>query len=164
MLAVDDLIVAGDAIVGELRLASIDDLRAALQQAGRVPGATSLRSALEEIRPGSRSPGETRLRLLLTRNGFREPALNHDVIADGHWVACVDLAYPAERVAIEYDSDLHRTDPAAYRKDLTRSERLKDVGWWPIRATAFDIGSGADEFLTRVRRLLGAGAGAGHRP
>jgi hypothetical protein len=164
VLTLDDLIVAGDALVGELRLATVDELRAAVDRAGRVRGARTLRAALDEVRPGSRSPGETRTRLVLTRNGLPEPELNHDVVVSGRWVACVDLAYPETRVAIEYDSDLHRTDADAYRKDLTRSERLKDVDWWPVRSTAFDVGAGSTEFVARVRRLLAAGMSGTHRP
>ncbi|MFZ7088232.1 endonuclease domain-containing protein [Curtobacterium sp. RRHDQ10] len=164
LLDVDDLVIAADAVVGELRLARLEHLHGAVARAPGVRGVRNLRAALVDARTGSRSPGETRLRLVLTRGGLPEPERNLDVVVAGRRIACVDLAYPAARLAIEYDSDLHRTDPAAYRKDLTRSERLKDVGWWVIRATAFDVGVGAPEFLARVRRLLRAGSGVGHRP
>lgn len=162
MLTLDELIIAGDALVGWLGWATVDELVQAVSRRRGLRGVVKLRRALAEIRPGSRSPGETRARLALVRRGLPEPALNHDVVVDGRWIACVDLAYPAARVAIEYESDLHRTDPATFRKDLTRGERLKDVDWWLVRATADDVGRGIDRFVQRVRRLLDVGYRAPH--
>lgn len=162
MLTLDELIIAGDALVGWLGWATADELVRAVSRRRGLRGVVKLRRALAEIRPGSRSPGETRARLALVRHGLPEPALNHDVVVDGRWIACVDLAYPAARVAIEYESDLHRTDPATFRKDLTRGERLKDVDWWLVRATADDVGRGIDRFVQRVRRLLDVGYRAPH--
>lgn len=162
MLTLDELIVAGDALVGWLGWATLDELAQAVRRRRGIRGIVKLRLALDEIRRGSRSPGETRTRLALVRRGLPEPALNHDVVVDGQWVACVDLAYPHARVAIEYESDLHRTDPAAFRKDLTRGEHLKDVDWWLVRATADDVAHGVDRFVHRIRRLLEAGARGAH--
>jgi very-short-patch-repair endonuclease len=96
------------------------------------------------------------------RRGLPEPALNHDVVVDGRWIACVDLAYPEARVAIEYESDLHRTDPGTFKKDLTRGEFLKDVDWWLVRSTADDVGRDVERFVWRIRRLLTAGATGPH--
>jgi hypothetical protein len=159
MLTVDELVISGDAVVGELRLSTTEALRAAVEARPGARGTRRLRQALEEVRPGSRSPGETRLRLVLTRGGLPHPELNHDVVHRGRWVARVDFAYPAERLAIEYESDLHRTDAAAYRKDITRGERLKDAGWWLARATALEVGPHQDEFVRRIDHLLTLRAG-----
>lgn len=162
MLTLDELVIAGDALVGWLGWATIDELRAAVRRRRGMRGVRRLRAALAEIRTGSRSPGETRARLVLVHNGLPEPALNHDVIMDGEWIARVDLAFPRERVAIEYESDLHRTDPATFKKDLTRGEHLKDVDWWLVRITADDVGRHVGRFVDRVRRLLHAGASGAH--
>jgi len=154
LLSRDELIVVGDALIGWLGWCDHDELLAAARRYRGARGIRKVRAALAEIRPGSRSPGETRLRLALTRRGLPQPALNHDVVAEGRWIACVDLAYPEARVAIEYESDLHRTDERAFRKDLTRGEHLKDVGWWLVRATADDVGPAVEAFVARVRRLV----------
>ena len=98
----------------------------------------------------------------LLRRGLPEPRLNHDVVVAGRWIACVDLAYPEARVAIEYESDLHRSDPRTFRKDLTRGEHLKDADWWLVRATADDVGPLAEAFAQRIRRLLAAGTDGRH--
>jgi len=162
MLTLDELIIAGDALVGWLGWATLDELAQAVRRRRGIRGIVKLRLALDEIRRGSRSPGETRTRLALVRRGLPEPALNHDVVVNGQWVACVDLAYPEARVAIEYESDLHRTDPATFRKDLTRGEHLKDVDWWLVRATADDVAHGVDRFVHRIRRLLEVGVRGAH--
>ena len=162
MLTLDELIIAGDALVGWLEWATLDELVEAVRRRRGMRGVVKLRVALEEIRSGSRSPGETRTRLALIRRGLPEPDLNHDVVVGGRWIACVDLAYPEARVAIEYESDLHRTDPATFKKDLTRGENLKDVDWWLIRATADDVGRGLERFVQRVTRLLDTGRRRSH--
>ncbi|GAA3339664.1 hypothetical protein GCM10017714_16210 [Curtobacterium pusillum] len=154
LLSRDELIVVGDALIGWLGWCDRDELIATARRYRGARGIRRVRAALQEIRPGSRSPGETRLRLALTRRGLPQPALNHDVVVDGQWIACVDLAYPEARVAIEYESDLHRTDDRTFRKDLTRGEHLKDVGWWLVRATADDLGAAIEVFVSRIRRLL----------
>ncbi|QKS17128.1 hypothetical protein HUN59_13735 [Curtobacterium sp. Csp2] len=161
-LTVDELVVVGDALVGWLNWCTVDELRRALRRHRGARGTRRARAALELVRVGSRSPGETRLRLALVRRGLPEPLRNHDVIERGRWIACVDLAYPYARVAIEYESDLHRTDARTFRKDLTRGERLKDVDWWLVRATADDVGPLVDEFVRRVARLLRTGSDGRH--
>ncbi|MCJ1713113.1 hypothetical protein [Curtobacterium sp. VKM Ac-2922] len=162
MLTIDELVIAGDALVGWLGWVTLDELRAAVRRRRGMRGVRRLRAALLEIRPGSQSPGETRARLVLTRHGLPEPALNHDVVVDGVWIARVDLAFPEARVAIEYESDLHRTDPATFKKDLTRGEHLKDVDWWLVRITADDVGQHVERFVHRVRRLLVTGGSGAH--
>lgn len=164
LLSRDELIVVGDALVGWLGWCSRDELFAAAHRYRGARGIRRVRTALAEVRTGSRSPGETRLRLALTRRGLPQPELNHDVVADGRWIACVDLAYPEARVAIEYESDLHRTDARTFRKDLTRGEHLKDVGWWLVRATAEDLGVGIEVFVSRVRRLVDGVSTGRHDP
>jgi hypothetical protein len=164
VLTLDELIVVGDALVGWLGWSTPSELADVVRRRRGCRGVVKLRAALAEIRVGSRSPGETRTRLTLVRAGLPEPVLNHDVVVDGRWVACVDVAYPDARVAIEYESDLHRTDPATFRKDLTRGELLKDDDWWLVRATADDLGPSVGRFVARIDRLLATGRAGHHRP
>lgn len=162
LLTVDELVVVGDALVGWLGWLTLDELRAAVRRRPGIRGIRRLRVAIAEVRAGSRSPGETRARLALTRHGLPEPVLNHEVVVDGVWIACVDLAYPSARIAIEYESDLHRTDPATFKKDLTRGEHLKDVDWWLVRITGDDVGPQVSRFVQRIRRLLDVGLSGPH--
>lgn len=152
LLALDDLVVAGDALVGPLRLTTIDRLERALSGHRGRRGVRRLDEAIGLLRRGSRSPGETRLRLVCHRAGLPEPELNVDVRHDGRFIACVDLAWPRERVAVEYEGDHHRTDRTVFRSDITRGERLRAAGWEMLRTTADDLHG--REFVRRLRVAL----------
>ena len=108
----DDLIAAADFLVARRRgLATLDELAA---EARRVRGGV-LDDVLAQVREGSESPEETRLRLTLVRAGLPEPQLNINLHTDaGDFVARVDQAYPAFRVAVEYDGRQHAMDAAQF--------------------------------------------------
>ena len=53
---------------------------------------------------------------------------NLDVFAGGVWLARVDLAWPAFRVAVEYDGREHH-GPERAEHDARRRERLRAAGW-----------------------------------
>lgn len=56
MLTLDELIVAGDALVGWLGWTTLDELAQAVRRRRGIRGIVKLRFALDEIRKGSRSP------------------------------------------------------------------------------------------------------------
>lgn len=117
-------------------------------------GVKEARAQLAAIRTGVDSPGETRLRLLLTGTGLPEPAVNFTLLSrDGTTLARADLAYPGEQVALEYEGDIHRIDRQVWMKDIRRRERLEDAGWRLVRVTASDLHNPA-ELLRRLRKLL----------
>jgi very-short-patch-repair endonuclease len=100
------------------------------------------------------SPQETRLRLLLRRSGLPEPVAQH-VVRDGSgFVARVDLAWPDRRLAVEYDGAWHG-DPAQFRADRQRLNRLTSAGWRVVFVTAADLRH-PDALIARLRRLLAA--------
>ena len=151
----DALVAAGDFLVSGAdpltdRLALAQELAAS---AGR-RGVGRAREALEFVRAGAESPGETRLRLVLAQAGLPSPLLNYE-LWDGQraFVARVDFAFPSHRVALEYEGDIHRVDQATWRKDIRRRERVEDLGWRMVRVTADDVARPA-ELIRRLRRLL----------
>ncbi|MGA0567175.1 endonuclease domain-containing protein [Rathayibacter sp. KR2-224] len=116
-------------------LGTIAELHDAANSGRRVGGA-ALRAALPLVRTGASSRPETWTRLTLVAAGLPEPELDHDVFdSHGTFLACVDMAYPALRVAIEYEGDHHRSDPAQWAKDVDRIDRLAERGWRVIRVT-----------------------------
>lgn len=156
-----ELVALGDALVREQMfandrapLATLADLRQAMDATRRV-GGPALRRAFERIRPRSASRMETRSRLILIDAGLPEPELNH-LIRDrtGAVVACVDLAYPERRVAMEYEGEHHLTDPRQWSRDIRRYEALAAMGWFVVRITKTDVFGGRAEFVRRVRRAL----------
>lgn len=158
-----DLVAAADAIVrvdrtrGHVRpvtdtpLATPAQLRACVESGRRV-GIRKLREALPRVRTGSASRTETWTRLILVDGGLPEPVLDHDVYDEfGMFVACVDMAYPDLRIAIEYDGEQHRTDSVQWSKDIDRLEALAALGWHVIRVERRMLFSTPSELLRRVR-------------
>lgn len=98
---------------------------------------------------------ETRTRLLLVLAGLPCPepglAVNDEF---GQWLATPDLQYPRQRIAIEYDGDLHRTNKRKWRRDLGIREELRELGWHLIVLTADDIVRWPERTLQRVRQAL----------
>lgn len=125
-------------------------------------GLSLLRRAIALARPGVESPRESELRLLVTAAGHPEPVCNLDVLdADGRFIARVDLAWPALRIALEYDGEHHRLDDRQYARDIDRSAILEQHGWIVIRVTKQHMTSPSTRVLPRVaeafarRRLRG---------
>ena len=159
-LTLAQLIVAGDALLQHGR-AHPDEVRAAMlaaaDDAARPMSRTARSEAVRAVRPGSRSPQESALRVLLMQAGLPEPEVNGRVLdGQGRFVAECDLVYRAARVVIEYEGDEHRTSKKVFRNDIRRYELLKDLGWRVIRVTADDLVLRPEETVRRVRQALSA--------
>lgn len=122
-----------------------------------VEGIGRLRELLG-VRTG-RSVAESRpenaLRRLLVRKGLGDPEIQY-VVRDrgGRIVARVDLAYPDERVAIEYDGYRHHTGRKAYSRDSWRQAGLEEAGWVVRRFTSSDLDECPDRVVAMLERLL----------
>lgn len=162
-----DLVAVADAAVREILfqhdpnpIATTDELKAAVR-AGRRLGAPAIRLALDRVRTRSASRMETRCRLILIDGGMPEPELNFTIRdRDGNVVACVDLAYPEHRIAIEYEGEQHLLDPDLWAKDIARYETLAEMGWFVIRVTKAQVFGERSMLVSRVRRALRARAAA----
>lgn len=143
-LSVADLVVLGDHFarryrpgigrnnVGKPPLATIAELEAVVNF-GRWQGVERLRKALNFIREDSWSPRESFIRLLMLQSGLPEPQLNIDLFdRNGHFLACVDMAYPEYKVVVEYHGEQHES---RYAEDIERVERLRAAGWIVVQVT-----------------------------
>jgi hypothetical protein len=166
-LSVYDLVALGDAIVtqprrGEVRtgaLATCDELHDAATRWGTRRGARTIAAALPRIRAGAESPKETHLRLALVDAGLPEPVLNEPVRLPSGRVVHPDLAYPAQRIALEYLGDTHRTNRRRWQEDVRRRRELAAAGWWVVEVTAEDLEANRVEFIAGVRDLLARRSG-----
>ncbi|WP_308465603.1 hypothetical protein [Rathayibacter soli] len=132
-------------------LASLAQLSAAVEE-GRRTGIRSLRAALPLIRTDAWSRPETWTRLTLTDAGLPEPVLNRDQYDRyGDFLACVDLAYPALKIAIEYQGQHHA---AQYARDIERVERMRAEGWIVIQVSSVLLFDHPAELVRRVRAAL----------
>lgn len=130
------LVIVGDALVGRSEHTTIGDLAAQIRPGNR--HVRLARAALDHVRVGSESPTETGLRLDVIDAGFPEPELNLEVRDDaGHFLGRVDMAWPAYRIALEYDGDHHR-ERDAFRHDQRRGNGFAVSDWLVIHATGAD--------------------------
>jgi GNAT superfamily N-acetyltransferase len=139
-LSVHDLVVAGDAAVAMLdaragRAVGAAALREALRRRNRPRGAVCLRHALTLVRPGVRSPMETRARLMFVDAGFPEPEVNAPLTdAVGGWLAEGDLVWRRQRVVGEYQGEQHadrgRRSADAFRQGLVESHDWQVKELW----------------------------------
>ncbi len=106
----------------------------AAASATRAWGSRRAREAAALVRVGAESPKETEVRLLLLRAGFPEPELGV-AVRDRHGahIGYFDLVWQRWKVAVEYDGDQHRTDPAQYEKDIARFDRASAARWRVVR-------------------------------
>ena len=132
---------------GKAPLTTVARLQKAID-AGRRTGITRLREAIDLIREDAWSPKESAVRCHLIFAGLPEPSLNHDVYVDGRFLACVDLAYPELKIAIEYQSVLHH---GRYSADVERLAALRAAGWIVVEVTATLLAD-PSKLVDRVRR------------
>ena len=168
LLAVDDLVAVGDALVRDPEILdprdprpwiTLDELRRTVSAYPRTPGLVTARRALALVRLGAESRPESLLRLLLLRAGFPEPELNPVLVDDrGYRLGRFDLVYREARVIVEYDGDQHRTSTTQYERDIRRLERAREDRWTVLQVRARGLFVDRAETITRVGRALA------HRP
>ena len=158
----DDLVAVADHLVLDpARLDPVDlrphtsiaELRARLGRFS-APGARAAASALPDVRQGSESRQETRLRLILVRAGLPEPELNVEIFDDdGRWLGRVDELFRPWKVIAEYDGEQHRTDSRQYDRDATRLENFARAGYATVRIRKETLRR-PELAVERVARLL----------
>jgi very-short-patch-repair endonuclease len=144
VVALDRLMAAG--VVGARRLAEA----VAGLPSGR--GSRKARRAVELADRRAESQPESRLRVVLALAGL-SPVPQYTVRdVDGNFVARVDLAFPEQRIAIEYDGAWHGA-VGQLRKDRRRLNLLAAAGWTVLHVTAADMYA-PHEVVVQVRALL----------
>lgn len=155
-LTLEDLVVLGDAMLRRRDPhTSTAELRRVVAATYKMKGLASCRESLERLRPGTDSSMETRTRLILEDGGVSGLEVNRPVCTPGGtFIGLPDLSIPAVRVAIEYDGDVHRTDPATWRRDVEKRQAMADAGWVVVTATADDVLRSPERLLRRVHAAI----------
>lgn len=149
-LTLIDLVVLGDSWARRDPMVAAALVQAADRAAGR--GARRARAAARLVRPGVRSPRETRTRLLLVLAGFPEPTVSHEICGDdGRVIYELDLAYVEWRLGFEYDGRHHIERAQQWGKDLLRREDVESLGWRVVVLIGRDHYRPA-QTLGRIRR------------
>lgn len=118
----------GDAVANAL--GSVEPLREALDARVAPRGKLTLLEALEWIRVGSESPGETRTRLVLVRACLPEPELNKPIYGpDRLWLGRPDMRWKKQRLLLEYQGrEFHDSDEQR-AQDAVRFAGFCDHDW-----------------------------------
>jgi hypothetical protein len=100
----------------------------------------------------SESPPESWVRVACARAGLPAPIPQFTVVEDGRFLGRVDLAWPEQRVIVEYEGAYH-FDGLQISRDDRRYEQLVAAGWLVIRLSASDLRD-LDAVVERIARAL----------
>ncbi|MEU0151091.1 hypothetical protein [Micromonospora fulviviridis] len=131
----------------------------AARHAGR-PGGRRARWVFGLADPGAQSPPESHLRVRLVLAGLPRPVAWHPVRGPEGLVLHPDLAWPAFRVAVEYDGQWH-SDLDQLHRDRRRLDQLVGAGWLVLYVTGRRVHR---EFPALVREIRAALVTRGWRP
>ena len=100
---------------------------------------------------------ESVLRWLIHEAGLPAPVLQH-VVQDGNgrFVGQVDLAWPDQRVLVEFDGNAPR-ERRVFVDDLRRQNSLVLAGWTVLRFTSADVLGRPEQVIAAIRAALGLG-------
>lgn len=132
----DDVAIAKiDAVCNRSKI-KVSSLAATVESMGGLHGVNRIRSLLRWCDERADSPPETRLRLMLIRAGLPAPTPQLIIRNEfGEKIAKADLGYEAQKVAIFYDSELHR-EKANWEFDAWVNAQMAELGWERFRVTA----------------------------
>lgn len=133
--------------------ATREELADMLDRHKGTPGIRKARLALELARVGSDSAPETRLRLALEYAGLPEPQLNVPTELSAGVVRQPDLAYPEQKVAVEYEGEGH-SDAAQIIRDIAREEDFARAGWLAVRVSKRHMHNDARLAVAKIRSAL----------
>ncbi|MFY1618132.1 hypothetical protein [Micromonospora sp. WMMD736] len=103
----------------------------------------------------AQSPPESHLRARLVLGGLPRPVVQHPVRLSNGMVLHPDLAWPAYRVAVEYDGHWH-SDIDQLHRDRRRLNLLVGAGWMVLHVTSRRMHAEFPAVLREVRAALNA--------
>lgn len=119
-----------------LRARVVDRAAVAAMVAGRSDnGIVDARRAVELADARAEQLPESRLRVILVLAGLH-PVPQHWIEDRTGRLACVDLAFPEHRLAVEYDGDWRDGERWALNRDRDRLNRVHATGWDVLFVTA----------------------------
>ncbi|WP_409435669.1 DUF559 domain-containing protein [Mycobacterium sp. SMC-14] len=126
---------------------------AAERQAGRREIVT-VRDLLPLADPRAESPMESETRLVMIDGGLPAPELQYEIVDRNFRTWRVDFAWPAYRVAVEYDGLEWHSGVGALRYDRVRRAALQEAGWVVLAVIVDDVRHRPYELLRRIRFQL----------
>ncbi|HLI02177.1 MAG TPA: type IV toxin-antitoxin system AbiEi family antitoxin domain-containing protein [Acidimicrobiales bacterium] len=140
------------------RLLDLDALRRERERRRPVAGGQVVDGLLERWvadkgEKGGRSDSDAEVRLYagLVDAGLPIPAKQYEVCLPGGGLARLDLAYPLQRVGVEFDGFAFHKGREAFDHDRARMAELAALDWLILPVTSTDR---ADDVIRRVRGAL----------
>ena len=130
---------------------TLADLAARIETGAGRWGVVRVRRAVGLIDPRAESAPESRVRVALVMAGLT-PVPQYEVWAAGVLLGRADLAFPEEKVLVEYEGAYH-FDGRQIVRDDARLARLEAAGWRVVRLGAHDLRD-LDGVVVRVRAAL----------
>ncbi|GAA4707936.1 type IV toxin-antitoxin system AbiEi family antitoxin [Phytohabitans rumicis] len=135
------------------RLVTVADLETYARGKRGTRGWRRLITAATLVDPGAESPPESRLRVRLVQAGLPRPVTQYVIERDGAFVARVDLAWPAYKIAVEDDGTWHAASDQLHR-DRRRLNRVLGADWVVLHVTAQRLRDDFAGFVEEVRAAL----------
>ncbi len=130
-----------------------EELAEALARRPGGRGAKRARDVLPMADPLAGSPMESVLRWLLHEAGLPAPVLQYRIVhPDGSW-AEADMAWPEQRLVVEFDGDVHR-ERDVFVRDLRRQNRLVVGEWTVLRYSSADVLGRPDAVVAEIGSAL----------
>lgn len=145
-----DAVADLDAVL-RARLVGLPEVRAMVEQRSD-RGIVLARRAVELADPRAESRPESRVRVWLVLDGMR-PEPQHWIEDSRGRLARVDLAFVAQRVAVEYDGSWREGEIWALNRDRDRLNRVQAAGWEIVFVTAALLRD-PDRMVRTVRAAL----------
>lgn len=124
-----------------------DDVLALAERHPHVRGLRQLERALDLFDPGSQSPKETWVRLMLRHAGFPKPQTQIPVLdRDGFVQYYLDMGWEELMLAVEYEGAQH-AESLGY--DISRGDDVERLGWTNVRVASGHTRNG---IIARVER------------
>jgi very-short-patch-repair endonuclease len=152
-LLLNELVAAGDFLIHwRSPMSTIELLTGAVLGWHGRRGVLKLRRALDHLNERSESPQESALRVIVTEAGFAGLEANYWIQTSGGYRYRADLAFPARRLILEYQSAFHE-NPESFRSDMTRVSRLEADDWKVTQINKDDLRDRV-ELVSRIARIL----------
>lgn len=121
-------------------------------------GIVTVRQLLPLADGCAESPMESEARLVMIDGGLPSPVLQYEVVDGRGQLRRLDFAWPAYRVAAEYDSDEWHVGPEALRRDRAKLAALQDLGWTVVPIVADDVRRRPRALVNRIHAHLARAA------
>jgi hypothetical protein len=135
---------------------SIAELDAAVREQKGRRGIVKVRDVLPHADGRSESAMESEARLVFIDGGLPPEEIQYEIVDHFGDLWRVDFAWPAARVAAEYDSMEWHANPTAWKRDHIKSRRLQECGWDLARFVVDDVRRYPVELVHRVTSRIDA--------